>query len=109
MSGRHTPGPWGILSMAVGPACRAVSIGQLNDEQGLDGVSDEYAVCVVPLIHDESRPNAALIAAAPDLLAALEALVISHRALCDSLDWDEQDEAEQAKARAAIAKAIGAA
>ena len=107
MSAKHTPGPWGILSAAVGPACMAFSIGQLNEEKGLDGVSDEYAVCVVPLIHDESRPNAALIAAAPDLLEALEALVISHRALCDSPSWDEQDEAEQEQARAIIAKAKG--
>jgi hypothetical protein len=45
--------------------------------------------------------------AAPDLLATLEALVISHRALCDSPSWDEQDEAEQAQARAIIAYAKG--
>jgi hypothetical protein len=51
--------------------------------------------------------NARLIAAAPEMLAALEALVISHRALCDSPSWDEQDEAEQAQARAIIAYVKG--
>jgi hypothetical protein len=51
--------------------------------------------------------NARLIAAAPEMLATLEALVISHRALCNSPEWDEQDEAEQAQARAIIAYAKG--
>jgi hypothetical protein len=51
--------------------------------------------------------NSRLIDAAPDLLAALELLVVSHRALCTSPDWDEQDEAEQTQARAAIARARG--
>jgi len=102
MSGKHTPGPWGILSAAVGPACMAFSIGQLNEEKGLDGVSDEYAVCVVPLIHDESRPNAALIAAAPDLLKALECIA-------DALSPPRNAEEEEAiaAALAAIAKAKG--
>jgi hypothetical protein len=102
MSAKHTPGPWGILSAAVGPACMAFSIGQLNEEKGLDGVSDEYAVCVVPLIHDESRPNAALIAAAPDLLEALECIA-------DALSPPRNAEEEEAiaAALAAIAKAKG--
>jgi hypothetical protein len=98
---QHTPGPWGVLSTAVGPAYTAVCIGQLNEEKGLDGASDEYAVCVVPLIHDESRANARLIAAAPDLLTALEEVLphveFSHRPF----------KAEVAAARAAIAKATG--
>jgi hypothetical protein len=45
--------------------------------------------------------------AAPEMLAALEALVVSHLALCNSPEWDEQDEAEQARARAIIAKVKG--
>ncbi len=99
MTAKHTPGPWGILSTAVGSACEAVCIGQLNDEKGLNGLSDEYAVCVVPFIHDESRANADLIAAAPDLLEALEALVNSFEKHRPKALWDA--------ARAAILKARG--
>jgi hypothetical protein len=51
--------------------------------------------------------DARLISAAPEMLAALEALVVSHLALCNSPEWDEQDEAEQAQARAIIAKVKG--
>lgn len=98
MSAKHTPGPWGILSAAIGPACMAFSIGKLNDEKGLDGVSDEYAVCVVPLIHDESRPNAALIAAAPDLAKALEWAV-------EAADTEQYEADWYADARAALRKA----
>lgn len=104
MSAKHTPGPWGILSTAVGPACMAFSIGQINEEKGLDGVSDEYAVCVVPLIHDESRPNAALIAAAPDLLEALNDMVAM---FADHAQYDDDGHETAAieAARMAIAKA----
>lgn len=42
-----------------------------------------------------------------ELLEAMEALVISHRALCNSPEWDAQDEAEQERARAAIRRAKG--
>jgi hypothetical protein len=102
MSAQHTPGPWGVLSTAVGPAYTAVCIGQLNEEKGLNGASDEYAVCVVPLIHDESRANARLIAAAPDLLTALEDIVQAS----DANDGDSLMNAIQA-AQTIIAKATG--
>jgi hypothetical protein len=100
MNAQHTPGPWGVLTTSIGPACETVCIGQLNEEKGLNGVSDEYAVCVVPLVHDESRANARLIAAAPDLLAALKFTVAD----CDNSDCEQCE-----VARAAIAKATGAA
>jgi hypothetical protein len=48
--------------------------------------------------HDEARANANLIAAAPDLLEALEDIIASQSAILDELT---------AKARAAIAKAKG--
>jgi len=110
MSGQHTPGPWGVLSTAVGPAYTAVCIGQLNEEKGLDNASDEYAVCVVPLIHDESRANARLIAAAPNLLAALEVgaeCLVSWMETADPDYVREPDEQVLAAMRAAIAKATG--
>ena len=97
MDVKHTPGPWFAEPM-VGEA-DAVWIGnadgyvaQITREEGLEG---------------GDWLDARLIAAAPDLLAALEALVVSHRALCNSPEWDEQDEAEQAQARAIIAKVKG--
>lgn len=110
MSAQHTPGPWGVLSTAVGPAYTAVCIGQLNEEKGLNGASDEYAVCVVPLIHDESRANARLIAAAPDLLAALQVLFDDYKSLADSGDagfWSLEDTPYGQQALTAIAKATG--
>ncbi len=84
MSAGHTPGPW--------------DYGVIRDVLEFQPEWEDVS-------SDRLDADAALIAAAPDLLAALEALVISHRALCDSPSWDEQDEAEQAQARAIIAKA----
>lgn len=86
MSGKHTPGPW--------------DYGVIRDVLGFQPEWEDAS-------DDRLDADARLITAAPDLLAALEALVISHRALCDSPSWDEQDEAEQEQARAIIAKAKG--
>ena len=54
---------------------------------------------------EESAANARLIAAAPDLLAALEALV--GEADLGEVDLDDDDRAKLEQARAAIAKATG--
>ena len=56
---------------------------------------------------EEALANAHLIAAAPDLLAALqvaEAAMVQH---CDALHYPEEDRAACHMARAAIAKAEG--
>lgn len=99
----HTPGPWAVLSTFIGSDATACLVGKVSDETGMDALSDEYAVCVVPLANDESRPNARLIAAAPDLLAALRGLLektVSYQ--------DASGQAAVMAARSAIAKATGA-
>jgi hypothetical protein len=54
-------------------------------------------------------PDAALIAAAPDMLAALKALHAAHRAFSGSEDWGVYDDEAREAAEAAIAKAKGGA
>lgn len=68
MNGKHTPGPWEIDK--YDKVDRGWPI--MNGGQGMD----EYMVAFVPCWvrrPEEYRANAALIAAAPDLLAALKA------------------------------------
>jgi hypothetical protein len=97
--GRHTPGPWFAVGYQV----------EIESETVADICTTNAHLFGQPGLHDDARAmaNARLIAAAPEMLATLEALVISHRALCNSPEWDEQDEAEQAQARAIIAYAKG--
>lgn len=84
---QHTPGPWEILK---GDHGRTIySIGPLS--------SDEYAGTSWLEV---SEPDAHLIAAAPELLEALESVLVN------CLD-SEGLAAAYTKARAAIAKAKG--
>lgn len=90
MSTHHTPGPWGIK---VEPDMFIITAPRL-----------EYAseICACPNSNAIDMRNARLIAAAPDLLNALEALIRHYelpasQRLCASGDlWND--------ARAAIAK-----
>jgi hypothetical protein len=94
---KHTPGPWevgGAFSnktyVVAGEGC----IARCDDgEEGYDHLA-----------------NARLIAAAPDLLEALKALLVMCHSpepvkLDEALTWRENDERAEAMARAAIAKA----
>ena len=90
MTTAHTPGPWAAIGTDVktpGPRSRILCwTGQPEVQMG------------------EARANAQLIAAAPDLLAALRAMLAKHD------DRDAPSDlwpAEAAQARAAIAKAGG--
>lgn len=72
MSASHAPGPW-ITSTGFVPRLKADALGVLKESHkpGEQGES----ICVVAMVdrlepHDEA--NARLIAAAPDLLAALQ-------------------------------------
>ena len=91
MTTQHTPGPWTVESdrTTVSMAHQAVIVAPAPD-----GASRE-----------EMRANARLIAAAPDLLRALERIAV-YPCNCphDSLPGDE---CESCIARAAIAKAKG--
>ena len=85
----HTPGPWSLNGvMAMDTPLWIVSI---PGEQARIEVAD-YSV--------ESEGNARLIAAAPDLLAAI-------RALLRETDLRDGTQAAWEKAHAAIAKAEG--
>jgi hypothetical protein len=90
MSG-HTPGPW-VIEGDVAALPDDIGVGIVNRKH--DG--DDWDVAMV----HSSAANARLIAAAPDLLAALKALLDK----ADLNDWNQ--EAYEA-AEAAIAKAEG--
>jgi uncharacterized membrane protein len=100
----HTPGPWEIGSMycAVRPSIAAI----LRGESPNDG----HAICA--LYGERDRPaNARLIAAAPDLLAALD-VALEFVELCwRDVDLNEyaaeQRDHTEASIRAARAKARG--
>jgi hypothetical protein len=90
----HTPGPWSVVFVIDG----AFQIAR--DVEG-----DEIVIASrneIPRLHDEFAANARLIAAAPDLLAAL-------RDVLDGLDtyWAANNHETVAAAEAAIAKAEG--
>lgn len=93
---QHTPGPWRV---AFG---NRLEIHGPKDEIGWP----KSIVWNAGLFTDkESQANAALIAAAPDMLAALEAFVGSRKG--DGMGWTL--DSLQAMARDAIAKAKGGA
>ena len=74
----HTPGPW-----EIGPLHRSVRPPIARVLSGNGPVNDGYAICAV--YGDSQRPaNARLIAAAPDLLTALDAAV---RWIASLHDW----------------------
>lgn len=82
----HTPGPWKAGS-------RSVSAPETEDRLGLD-------IRLYGGNGPDNRANTRLIAAAPELLAALRALVGNEGIVGYSRPYDD--------ARAAIAKATGA-
>ena len=93
----HTPGPW----EAVGSRIRTAGTGSFRRIATMEGGAFNVNVT------DEA--NARLIAAAPDLLAALEAIE-AHLTLHPGSSVANRAEARQVceQARAAIAKARGA-
>ena len=112
---KHTPGPWtaheytkNSLGYKNGKAYHITSDDKTPAFQVLKSETFDYRAGVTGHFWDPSakakdRANAALIAAAPDLLAALERVLECHR-LKISLDTNA-GAVEQA--RAAIAKAKG--
>lgn len=89
---KHTPGPWTYRAYSTHPH----HIIEAEDREGVAYTMDHEA---------DSKANATLIAAAPDLLAALERL-LNAEALVDDEYYAEIEAAEE-QARAAIAKAKG--
>ncbi len=90
--GKHTPGPWVYSFESVDPEWAVVTT---------------VGGAVIANVNADHRQeaNARLIAAAPDLLAALKLLESAARILPPNIDPDSP----LAQARAAIAKAEGGA
>ena len=90
---KHTPGPWQTLPEEVDKPyirIRGTMIGQRYKVANVltpiyDG-SDQWEA-------DETRANARLIAAAPDLLIELQSAVIQLRAAGDAIEAGRYDEA----------------
>lgn len=112
---QHTPGPWMVSEIISNRA-----IFKEDSTGNLRMVKEELDLCIegdgLILLTIDSRPpeaqaNARLIAAAPDLLAALESVCT----IASCAPHDDADRAEDAlnkifhKARAALAKAQGGA
>ena len=108
---KHTPGDWGfedplgphILSIVANPEAEAydwVFVAQIGTSKE-DGDRRSMA---------EHKANAHLLAAAPTMLKALQAM-LRHSCVADahSEDKDPEDHAAERMARAAIAKAMGTA
>jgi len=102
MSAQHTPGPWEAVIDSQTPSWVWVAPADWHTR-----------VCRVVLYayeKEEQQANARLIAAAPDLLAALEAgaeCLVSWMEMADPDYVREPDEQVLAAMRAAIAKARG--
>jgi len=93
MKTKHTPSPWYTDTAGQGD----ITVTSTHDKHG----SDQDVCEVYGASDEEQAANAALIAAAPDLLAALEACM-------DMKEWDDSNGPEAAaydRASAAIAKA----
>ena len=93
----HTPGPWAAKFYAPGD-CYIITYGG-GDNWLADVWTDGEPV--------KATADARLIAAAPDLLAALEALHACHRAFSGNDNWTMLDDEARALAENAIAKAKG--
>lgn len=92
----HTPGPW-IVALNDGN----LSVRSEATDETVAAFTHVYPECVFGLDEDDAR----LIAAAPDLLEALHALLpalMSKSAMMSKADWSAVE-----KANAAIAKARG--
>lgn len=106
-----TPGPWQFLAPTKGRTFAVVGIIDSDRSIRIANVGDRQ------LDADEMNANAALIAAAPDLLAVARALVkwadeseddgVSPCCICGKPSKDEGPDCPVVAARAAIAKAEG--
>lgn len=96
--GKHTPGPWSAEPMEDG--CSVAY--RINDASGY-----EVAVTSGRDSDGEEAANARLIAAAPDMLAALKEARDLLAGDLTGVEWKRACHAFVAKADAAIAKAEG--
>jgi hypothetical protein len=103
----HTPGPWCARSSIKTKTFIFAPSGRLVTEVRPDPGS-RLVPEAVPISAEEARANADLIAAAPDMYAALHALLEHSACLNPMQGYDEFDHPAVKQAHAAIAKAEGA-
>lgn len=95
MTAKHTPGPWFVRNNSI-----------CNEK--------EVVAIALGIVHSDGdhKSNCRLIAAAPELLDALVAIMDKYVGLVESGDagnWDAEKENEVIASRAAISKATGSA
>ena len=103
-SGKHTPGPWTAQGVDDDGAVFIVA----DNLGGLVGAALPWPTELDGEDFSRVEANARLIAATPDLLAALEAMVDRYTALVNCGDcgnWNPETESEVIAARAALTKA----
>lgn len=96
MNAKHTPGPWIVGHDRKNPIVEAAAL------EDADGIWVNGGYIIGRFAGADARENAALVAAAPDLLAALQDVVRAS----DASDGDSLANAIQA-AGATIRKATG--
>lgn len=108
MSAQHTPGPWTVKRIASYYAGYEIQPAATRARQRALGHDDTGAGSP-----EEAKANAALIAAAPDLLAALQGALAelerANRTMLHEAGVAIANEVALEAARVAIAKATGAA
>lgn len=103
MDAKHTPGPWRVSEQS--PTIIKQDMRMIGNESGvLIGSASGYTGSGFFPTDEEAVANARLIAAAPELLEALEEVMsmLGSELVKDTLGYEWHD-----KARAAIAKATG--
>ena len=107
MNAQHTPGPW-----RTQPIMGTGRVQIVNDHAAVFGADQVFDIATLPVLSDGSHhANARLIAAAPELLAALQKAERYIDALSERVKWTQRDQKEfdSLGIRAAIAKATGGA
>jgi hypothetical protein len=112
MSAKHTPGPWQVRNELDD----TIVVGNVDGESFPDGTHhfhydficdtsvDDYGEPTDP---DTAKANARLIAAAPELLAALKAAHAALDSIYETEGFLTEERATLARIEAAIAKAKG--
>ncbi|MFJ5981927.1 hypothetical protein ACIQCX_13535 [Enterobacter cancerogenus] len=90
---KHTPPPWSVN--VIGKHWNNKSLTHIEVTFGQDGE------CICDTVYNQDDAN--LIAAAPDLLNALQAMLSK----AYKQNWNDQYPDEVSKAQAAISKALG--
>lgn len=106
---KHTPGPW-IVAESERTLRQQLAMGGIAVKAHAPKYDTDCAIFNIstnPTFggNDMTIANARLIAAAPDMLAALKALHVCHRAFSGSQNWGMLDDEARTAAEAAIAKA----